>query len=236
MDGGGKRADAVPPAPTYSADTRPARDDRGDRAERPERGERGDRPPRDNRGETGAKRRDFGSGKLAKYRIEVGRAIGVLPKEIVGAIANEGGIDGKSIGQISLFDDYSTVELPSDLPADTIAALGRIRVRQVALKTRLAEPGECDDTRPPRRSGPSSPWAGDRAGSGGGARDERPRSFDKPYEKKPYERKPFESKPFENKPFENKSFEKKPYEKKPFEKKPFEKKPFEKRPFAKTPR
>lgn len=147
-----------------------------------------------------AKRRDFSAGKLAKYRIEVGRAIGVLPKEIVGAIANEGGIEGKYIGQINLFDDYSTVELPADLPADVLESLGRIRVRQVPLKTRPTQPGEGEDTRP--RRPPAS-------------RDERPRSFDKPFEKKPYEKKSFEKKPFEKKPFDKKPFEKKPFPKAP---------------------
>ena len=103
-----------------------------------------------------AKRREFSAGKLAKYRIEVGRAIGVLPKEIVGAIANEGGIEGKNIGQINLFDDYSTVELPADMPADMLANLGRIRVRQVPLRVRPLAAGEfIEDTRPPRSSKPA---------------------------------------------------------------------------------
>jgi ATP-dependent RNA helicase DeaD len=208
---------AVPSAPSSE------RGDRGDRGDRPERSER---PRRENRDEVLSKRRDFADGKLAKYRIEVGRAIGVLPKEIVGAIANEGGIDGKHIGQINLFDDYSTVELPADMPADMLHNLGRIRVRQVPLKTRLALPGEGDDTRPPRRPTGGAPRD----------RDERPRSFDRPFEKKPFERKPYEAKPFESKPFEKKPFEKKPFEKKAFDKKPFEKKSFDKKPFAKAPR
>jgi ATP-dependent RNA helicase DeaD len=80
----------------------------------------------------------------------------VLPKEIVGAIANEGGIDGKLIGQINLFDEYSTVELPAALPADLMDILRRTRVRQVPLRIRLAEVGEGDAHRPPR---PKSPWS-----------------------------------------------------------------------------
>jgi ATP-dependent RNA helicase DeaD len=73
----------------------------------------------------------------------VGKNQGALPKEIVGAIANEGGIDGKLIGQINLLDDYSTVELP-ELPAEILDTLKRTRVKQLPLKIRVAAPGEGD--------------------------------------------------------------------------------------------
>ena len=114
---------AVSPAPTF---------------ERPV----ADRPERKSRAMPAAMR-DFGNAPLVRYRIEVGKNQGALPKEIVGAIANEGGIDGKLIGQINLFDDYSTVELP-ELPADALDVLKRTRVRQFALKIRHALPGEGD--------------------------------------------------------------------------------------------
>jgi ATP-dependent RNA helicase DeaD len=84
--------------------------------------------------------------KSIRYRIEVGRNQGAMPKEIVGAIANEGGIDGKLIGQINLFDDYSTVELP-ELPADLLDVLKRTRVCQLPLKIRPAAPGEGEKPR-----------------------------------------------------------------------------------------
>jgi ATP-dependent RNA helicase DeaD len=87
---------------------------------------------------------------VVRYRIEVGRNQGALPKEIVGAIANEGGIEGKLIGQINLFDDYSTVELPS-LPPEVLDILKRTRVRQLPLKIRVAEVGEGEVRRPPAR-------------------------------------------------------------------------------------
>ena len=122
-----------------------------------------DRPARENRDEILEKRRTFATGALARYRIEIGKNQGVLPKEIVGAIANEGGIDGKQIGQINLFDDFSTVELPADLPADVMDVLRRIRVRQFALKARITEPGEYPDTRPPRPADPArakKEWGG----------------------------------------------------------------------------
>lgn len=120
-----------------------------------ERGERGERPRRDAAPRFGA----------VRYRISVGRDQGVMPKDIVGAIANEAGIAGKYIGQINLFDDYSTVELPADLPTDLMDILGRIRVRQLPLKTRAIAPGEFVDSKPARRPGPprderKPPWKG----------------------------------------------------------------------------
>ncbi|PAS97456.1 MAG: ATP-dependent RNA helicase [Candidatus Dactylopiibacterium carminicum] len=95
------------------------------------------RPPRER-----APRQEFGPGiKTQRYRIEVGRAHGVMPKEIVGALANEGGIDGKLIGQIDLFDDFSTVDLP-ELPAPLLGVLKRTRVRGQAIQIRPLEEGE----------------------------------------------------------------------------------------------
>jgi len=101
-----------------------------------------DKPVRENRDEILARRRAFSEGSLQRYRIEVGRHQGVTPKDIVGAIANEGGIEGKYIGQIHLFDDYSTVELPADLPAEVLNLLQRTRIRQTPLGIRPLAAGE----------------------------------------------------------------------------------------------
>ena len=84
-----------------------------------------ERAPRPNRDEILTRRRAFADGALVRYRIEVGRNQGASPKEIVGAIANEGGIEGRYIGQIHLFNDFSTVELPANLPEDLLGMLKR---------------------------------------------------------------------------------------------------------------
>ncbi len=55
---------------------------------------------------------------MESYRIEVGREHGVQPKHVVGAIANEAGIDSRNIGRIQLYDTYSTVDLPQGLPME----------------------------------------------------------------------------------------------------------------------
>ncbi|MDO9597668.1 MAG: DEAD/DEAH box helicase [Azoarcus sp.] len=130
-----------------------------------------DRTPRPNRDEILARRRSFADGALVRYRIEVGRDQGASPKEIVGAIANEGGIDGRFIGQIHLFNDFSTVELPANLPDDLIGLLKRTRVRQCALNIRPLTDDEAAtvpaNRRPPREDAPR--------------RDEAPRKEHSPY-------------------------------------------------------
>lgn len=77
---------------------------------------------RGERRERSAKERTPDDGS-ALYRIEVGRNDGVAPRDIFGAIANEAGIPGKSIGHIKLYDDFSTVALPADLPAQSLKRL-----------------------------------------------------------------------------------------------------------------
>jgi ATP-dependent RNA helicase DeaD len=62
------------------------------------------------------------------FRIEVGHAHGVKPGNIVGAIANETGIDGDHIARIRIEEDYSTVELPAGMPKELIEELKKIRV------------------------------------------------------------------------------------------------------------
>lgn len=50
------------------------------------------------------------------YRVEVGRAHGLEPRNLVGAIANESGLESRWIGSIRIRDEFTTVELPSGMP------------------------------------------------------------------------------------------------------------------------
>jgi len=82
-------------------------------------------PKRERKG----KRPDTVSGiDMEMYRIEVGHSHGVKPGNIVGAIANETGLDGEHIARIKIEDDYSTVELPSGMPKELFQELKNIRV------------------------------------------------------------------------------------------------------------
>lgn len=76
---------------------------------------------------------------MACFRIEVGRTHGVKPGNIVGAIANEAGLDSKNIGQIEIFDTYSTIELPQGLPQEILNALKTVWVAKQQLKISKAD-------------------------------------------------------------------------------------------------
>jgi len=96
--------------------------DRGSRRDREDRGERNERRPRR---EQGDHQKEEG---LQTYRIEVGHDHGVKPGNIVGAIANEAGIDSKHMGRIQINDDYSTIDLPEGMPKDIFMDLKSVRV------------------------------------------------------------------------------------------------------------
>jgi ATP-dependent RNA helicase DeaD len=82
-----------------------------------------------------------------RYRIEVGRRHEATPGDIVGAIANEAGIDSQFIGQIRLYDDYSTVDLPEGMPAEVFRQLKQVRVRQQPLNIHRDASGKRGEAR-----------------------------------------------------------------------------------------
>jgi len=96
-----------------------------DRGERAERGERGRRPRLDTFHDDSDKK---------TFRIEVGRNHGVKPGNIVGAIANSVGLEGRKIGSIQLYDDFSTVDLPNDLSSEVLERLEDVHVMDRKLQ------------------------------------------------------------------------------------------------------
>lgn len=123
---------------------------------RPARGARdGERPgttARDRGGDRGADRDRGGDrgprkaprGGFAMYRIAVGKRHRVEPRQIVGALANEGGLRRDDFGAIQIRPEFSLVELPSPLPAGT-----EERLRDTRISGRLIELRP--DTGGPRR-------------------------------------------------------------------------------------
>ena len=65
---------------------------------------------------------------MLRYRIEVGHNHKVKPGNIVGAIANEAGLDSKFIGHIAIQDDHSLVDLPEGMPRDVFKKLKNVWV------------------------------------------------------------------------------------------------------------
>ncbi|MCH7696207.1 MAG: DEAD/DEAH box helicase [Proteobacteria bacterium] len=71
---------------------------------------------------------------MQRFRIEVGHNHEVKPANIVGAIANEAGLDSQYIGRINVHDDYSLVDLPEGMPKDIFNNLKNIRISGQQLK------------------------------------------------------------------------------------------------------
>ncbi len=69
-----------------------------------------------------------------RYRLEVGHKHGVKPGNIVGAIANEAGLDGEHIGQIEIDEEFSLVDLPVGMPKDIFMDLKKVRVCGIPLR------------------------------------------------------------------------------------------------------
>ena len=71
---------------------------------------------------------------LERFRLEVGWRDHVRPGNIVGAIANEAGLTGRSIGRIRIYESHSTVDLPKGMPEAVFTDLQRLKVMNKELQ------------------------------------------------------------------------------------------------------
>ena len=101
--------------------------------------------PRERRLPRGSK----GGVRFETFRIEVGHAHGVQPGNIVGAIANEAGLDGRDIGHIDIREDHSLVDLPAGMPKEIFDNLQAVRVRGTELRISRAHSRSAHSERPP---------------------------------------------------------------------------------------
>lgn len=139
-------------------------------AERDERRSRDDRPAREgdrDRDRDGGDRRRR-SVPMTAYRIEVGRRHRVEPRQIVGALANEGGLRRDDFGAIQIRPDFSVVELPSDMGPDVLDRLRDTRISGKLIEIQPDRRGPIRRESGPRRDGGRY---GDRDDRGG--RDDR---------------------------------------------------------------
>jgi ATP-dependent RNA helicase DeaD len=105
--------------------------------DRPQRFDRDDRAGRDRRDDSErSERRRRPSGSRATYRIEVGRRQKVEPRQIVGALANEGGLSREDFGGIDIRSDHSLIELPADLSGDVLDRLSGTRISGKLIELR----------------------------------------------------------------------------------------------------
>jgi ATP-dependent RNA helicase DeaD len=90
---------------------------------------------------------------LAPYRIAVGKRHHVEPRQIVGAIANEGGLDRADFGHIDIRGDHSVVELPASLSEQALSSLQRTRISGKLIDLTPLD-GSSAPARPDARSKP----------------------------------------------------------------------------------
>jgi ATP-dependent RNA helicase DeaD len=122
---------------------RPARRADSDRADSKSRNERGEPQRR--------QPRSLPDADKERFRIEVGFQHGVKPGNIVGAIANEAGLDGQHIGHIDINTEFSYVDLPEGMPEEVFKDLRKVRVCGQALNI-----SRLDDVAPKSKSAPGS--------------------------------------------------------------------------------
>ena len=125
------------------------------RAPRPdgiEVGERGDERPR----------RSAPQGRLRDedtetYRIEVGYVHGVKPGNIVGAIANVAGLEGRQIGHVDIREDHTYVGLPAGMPEAVLRELQKTRVAGQLLRMATVTEVPPKPLRKPPKRGAGAP-------------------------------------------------------------------------------
>ncbi len=84
--------------------------------------------------------RRSGPAQMETFRIEVGSVHGIKPGNIVGAIANESGLEGVHIGRVDIREDHSYVDLPEGMPKQIFKELQKVRVAGRELRiSRVSE-------------------------------------------------------------------------------------------------
>ena len=113
------------------------------------------------------------------YRIEVGHEHGVKPGNIIGAIANEAGLDSQYIGRLSIRDHYSLIDLPDGMPKEIFEHLKKVWVVQQQLRIHEWDGNDTGSAAPPAHHAPSHKPGGHKPGGfrPGGA---KPRTGSKP--------------------------------------------------------
>ncbi|TNC79842.1 MAG: ATP-dependent RNA helicase [Oleiphilus sp.] len=91
---------------------------------------------------------------LIRYQMDVGYQHNVKPGQIVAAIANATDLSSDYIGQIEIYEESSTVDLPEGMPKAILKVLDKTRVASKAMKlrpvgTKAVEPASKSKRRSP---------------------------------------------------------------------------------------
>jgi ATP-dependent RNA helicase DeaD len=88
---------------------------------------------------------------METFRIEVGSIHGIKPSHVVGAIANEAGIEGVHIGRVDIREDFSFVDLPEGMPKQIFKRLQKVMI--MGRELRISSVSE----KPPKAPRPARP-------------------------------------------------------------------------------
>jgi ATP-dependent RNA helicase DeaD len=112
-------------------------------SDRPDRG--AERPPRreDNRD----------SGEMTRLFVRIGKRDNLRPGDLVGAIANEAGVSGQSVGGIEIGDAFSFVDVPAGIAHRVLSALNGTTIRGRQPEAVIARPGSALPDRGNERDG-----------------------------------------------------------------------------------
>ncbi len=144
--------------------------------------DRGERGPRDRDHDGGRERGGRDGGReggryergqepgMTRLFLNIGRNFNVRPQDIVGAIANEAGIPGRTIGAIDILDTYSFVDIPSQYVDQVIDAVTSSGIKGRNVNAERAQPGAGRRDRDQGQGQGQGGYRGDRGGDRGGYR------------------------------------------------------------------
>ncbi|WEN16607.1 DEAD/DEAH box helicase [Rhodanobacter sp. AS-Z3] len=154
-----ERVERAAPRERTSSERRPPQARDAAAAQQPARESRpSEHRPREHAAHESAPPREFGNrpvrahateeGKRT-YRVEVGHEHGVKPGNIIGAIANEAGLESQFIGRLSIRDHYSLIDLPDGMPKEVFEHLKKVWVVQQQLRIHEWDGSDTGTSTPP---------------------------------------------------------------------------------------
>ena len=122
---------------------------------------------------------------MVRLMIDAGRLQGVRAGDIVGAIANEAGVPGKSIGAIDIYDKFTFVEVPAEYREQVIAGMADATIRHLPVAVRVASARDVAEApaRPPRPRDADRPDRGGHPQRSHGPTSRPSGPYSKPYGK-----------------------------------------------------
>lgn len=77
--------------------------------------------------------------KMVRLFINAGKKNKIRAKDIVGAIANEAGVPGKTLGEIAIYDDYTFVDVPSEFVRDVMHGMKNAKIKNKKVHIEIAK-------------------------------------------------------------------------------------------------